>query len=514
MANPSDAQYIINGLGRLMCSQYLSTQGLNGEGTMALYYGEYPSQTCQKANLTGWSSLINLMWTDNNSSANNIFPWHYNYRLILNANTVIANIPEIDDPSQVDLKNEWGYIKAQALCYRAHAYLRLVQHYSRRWSDRKGESRGVVLRLEPTSDKMACSSLKEVYEQIYKDCDEAATLFKNSDKYRSATWLPSEEVAHAIKSRAALNREDWQTSISEAQLACAKSKLMTSTEYESGFSTPNSEWIWCAYNGEEQDIYYYSFFAYTASNSKSTSCRTYPLLIDRKLVEKIPASDTRLKLYAIPTADELPPHPKLITNSGTVTFTDDKGMEKLTTQDAKDNAVAMNAFYNRIKAKGSFINGRLYSTTTVMYYLGTKFQAVNDLGVGQLCLYRMAEMLYNQAESYYRLGKESDAQATLEKLVKPFQADYKCTSTGAALLDEITTYRSFDLWGEGFSWYDMKRRGDTLKRVAWTDGGNWNASFKVEYGPQDKNRWTFVIPKIETEYNTLVQSIEGDNWPN
>lgn len=46
--NADAAQYAVNGLGRIMSTQYLDTQGYNGEGTVYAYQGEYPGDVIQK----------------------------------------------------------------------------------------------------------------------------------------------------------------------------------------------------------------------------------------------------------------------------------------------------------------------------------------------------------------------------------------------------------------------------------------------------------------------------------
>lgn len=522
--DPDNAQYAVNGLGKLMCSQYMSSQGRSGEATLLMWMGEWPGNATQKCDLTGWSNTINGKYHENNSNGNMYFAWQYPYQLIVNANTIINGVPT--DVPAGETKNKWDFVKAEALTYRAHAYLRLVQVYSRRWSDRNGESRGVVLRLDDSTDPAPCVSLKDIYTQIYKDLDEAIALFQSSGIAREETWMPNEDVAHALYSRAALTREDWAKASSEAKLAQKNYSLMGQSEYEKGFNTPNKEWIWCVYNSETQDIYYYSFFAYMASNSKSSSCRTTPLTISRALVEQIPASDTRLKLYAIPTASEMPKYPSLVSGSGKVVSTSAKTLaslqedinketdpkKKKNLQESYENYVQMNEFYNRVKGSSSFIKNRLYSSTNLYYYMNTKFQAIGDLGIGQVCISRMAEMLYNEAEAEYKLGNEPAAIAALEKAVKPYQSGYKCTKSGDALYKEICLYREFDLAGEGFSWFDMKRRGETLDRKNWQNGGSWNNSFAVKVAPADLNRWTFCIPNIETNYNDKVTSFEDDNW--
>lgn len=522
--NPDDAQYAVNGIGRLMCSQYMSSQGRNGEGTLLMYFGEWPGKATQKCDLTGWANTINGKYHENNSNANMYFSWQYPYQIIVNANAIINSVPT--DVPEGETKEAWDFVKGEALTYRAHAYLRLVQIYSRRWSDRNGESRGVILRLGDDTDPKPCISQKDIYAQIYKDLDEAIALFKGSGKDREEVWQPNEDVAHALYSRAALTREDWSKAASEAKEAQKNYQIMGIDDYTAGFNTPNKEWIWCAYNGDTQDIYYYSFFAYMASNSKSSACRTNPLAISRELVEKISPDDQRLKLYAIPTADEMPKKASLVTGAGKVVSTSAKNLkaredaiaaatdpsEKQSLQESYDYLVQQNAFYNRVKGNDSFLKNRLYSSTTLYYYHNTKFQAIGDLGVGQVCIFRMAEMLYNEAEAEYKLGNEAAARAALEKAVSPYLEGYTCTKTGADLYDEICTQRAFDLNGEGHSWFDMKRRGETMTRKNWKNGGSWNNSFAITVKPDEMNRWTFCIPTIETNYNDQVTTFEDENW--
>jgi hypothetical protein len=38
----ANAKLAINGINKLMTRQYLSSQGFNGEGTIKMYYGNYP----------------------------------------------------------------------------------------------------------------------------------------------------------------------------------------------------------------------------------------------------------------------------------------------------------------------------------------------------------------------------------------------------------------------------------------------------------------------------------------
>ena len=511
-ADYTNAQMLVNGLGRMMVAQYLSSQGLNGEGTFNLYYGEMQGDGLQKCNYTGWSNTINGGYHQNNSNTNAQFSWFYYYRMIGNCNQILANIPTDIADNDVERRNGWDYVEAQTLTYRAYAFFRLSQMYSRRWSDRQGDSRGVILRLTADTEQKEtpASSLKETYAQIYADLDRAIEKF-NSCGYKRAEsdrWRPDVKVAHAIYSRAALTREDWQTCIEHSQEARKGFSIMGTDEYSKGFNTPNSEWIWAAYNSDEQTIYYYSYFAYAASNSNTSNCRSYPAAITKSVVKDIPSQDTRLPLFCIPTSEELPDNLlKLVTGSGAVVQTTAKDLAKLK-GDAKTFAELQNKFYNRVRDD---YGSKIYSTVSLFYYLSTKFQSQDEMGVGQLCLFRAAEMYYNEAEAQHQLGNDTEAAKLLEKTVQPYNSSYTCTLTGDALFEEIKKYRKFDLQGEGFNWFDLKRWGDTLVRPTYTEGGSWNSAFKG-CGPQDVNDWTFVYPQMETQYNTLVVGQESADW--
>lgn len=198
--NLDNVKMAVNGIALLQTQQYLKSQGFNGEGTLKTWFNEYSGQDYTKCGLTGWATVMNLNYTNSPASSYNYYPWDYCYTQIVNANRILDKIDEV--PGNEHLRN---FYKAQALVYRAYAYSNLVKYYSRRWSDRQGESRGVVLRVTPTTDAMPASSLKTVYAQIYADLDEAISLFTTSkqngiDRAASEVYLPNIDVAYAVYS--------------------------------------------------------------------------------------------------------------------------------------------------------------------------------------------------------------------------------------------------------------------------------------------------------------------------
>ena len=62
-----NARMAVNGLCLMMTQQYLGQQGVNGEGTIKTWYGNYPGNDFQKCNLTGWAPIINATYMERNS---------------------------------------------------------------------------------------------------------------------------------------------------------------------------------------------------------------------------------------------------------------------------------------------------------------------------------------------------------------------------------------------------------------------------------------------------------------
>ena len=476
-----NAEHAINGLCKIMTTPYIS-QGFNGEGTIKTYYGNYPGNDFQKCAYTGYSNVINGTYHTSKTSVYLYYPWFYYYKLIGNANVIIANIDNAEGTNKADADQtmrERAFIKAQALTFRAYAFSQLVQLYSYRWSDsNNGATDGIVLRTDESHGDIALSTLAESYQQIYADLDEAIALFQKSgmDRKKNEFYKPNLNVAYAVYARAALNREDWANAAKYAALARTGVSLMTNDQYADGMHTANNEWIWGVYEAEDQSLGYFAFFAYQGSNSSSSVCRTYPCAISRELIDQIPATDVRRKLYLIPTEAEL----KECNTAGRSTKT----------------------LYKRAFNE---YGDRLYETSYVYVYMQFKFLAAFMPGGGSFSLIRGAEMYYVEAEADCHLGKDAEAQQLLFEANKDRDAALvKSEKTGDDLLAEVRLYRRFDLWGEGFDWFDYKRWGLPISRKALSKDGSFHTTFAKTIQPDAENNWTWMLPNMETDYNELI----------
>jgi len=480
----------VNGLSKQMTNQYLGSQGLNGEGTILNWYNNFNGNDCQKCAQTGWSSLWNNLasFKTSKTSMYGYYPWYYYYKLIGNANSIIDAVDAAEGTESAK-----AFVKAQALVFRAYSFYRLTTLYCKRWSDSKnGATSGIVLRLkatDPAADQsQAQATLAETYQQIYADLDQAISLFSSSSEKRTSKefYLPDLSVAYAVKARAALYREDWQTAADCAAKARVGHTLMGQSAYKNGFNSPNDEWIWGVYEAEDQTLYYYSYYAYIGSNASSGAARTYPVAISKELIDQIPATDVRRDLYLVPQSDA--EFKTMAASGGTA------------------GRITKGNLYNR-----AVNSGYLYSTSRVYGYMQFKLRASFMPGGGSFNLFRAAEMYYTEAEADCHLGKETEARQLLYDVVHPYDAAYTLSSkTGNDLLEEVKLYRRFDLFGEGFDWTDCKRwKKDIVRKplkvsAGLASPGSFSSTFAITIPADDDTRWIWAIPNREVDYNSAI----------
>ncbi|MDE5610532.1 MAG: RagB/SusD family nutrient uptake outer membrane protein [Odoribacter sp.] len=473
-ATTENAEFVINGICKLMCMKH-SSQALFGEGTIKVFYGDYPGNDFQPSSYTSYAAVTNGNFYENNTHFINYYPWYYYYKLIGNANAVICHI---DDAQGLIEKKQ--FIKAQALTFRAYSYLMLSQLYCRRWVDSNGDSRGLPLRLdEGEDDDLVASTLAEVYGRIYADLDEAIGLYQSSGLNRPAkdNYSPNIDVAYATYARAALTRGDWENAAHYASLVRKNYPLMSAEEYtEGGFSTPNAEWIWSSYGAPDESEGFASFLAYMASNSSSGQCVKRPGAIAKELYDRIPVTDIRRGMFLDPKEDAF----------------------------SSSNGLAENELDKRARLE---YGTKLYSESMIFAYMQFKFQVQAQPGVGHVNHFRVAEMYLTEAEACCHLaGREKDARQLLQELNSDRDPAYTCTQTGDALLEEVRLYRRIELWGEGFNWFDYKRWNLPIVRKTFAKGGSFASGFAITLNPGDKNNWTFVYPSREVDYNGLIPS--------
>lgn len=494
VATTDMAYKALNGIALCQTTQhYAFSQGFAGENAIMRLYENLPSQNYNyNYYASGWAPIHNQTFHNRTNTIYDGYAWYYYYQLIGQANRIIAHI-DAATGSDEDKK----FIKASALAFRAYSYEKLIHYYCYRWQDsNNGASQGVVLRLDESTGDAPFATLAETVDQIYKDCQNAITLFGESgiDRPASEIWIPNANVAHAVYARAALFRQDYQTALDQAKLAKQDYPLMSNAEYNAGFCKPTSEWIMGSYGGDTENNWYWSYGTQGACNGYYATADGNPTgagTIGHELISRIPNNDARKQNFLtedkFPNLDLSKESPYYYT-FGILGMMDDDIYEQA---DSIVNAHAVKGLNAPYQAGFYYLDANL------------KFFVTGQPGVSYLPFIRSSEMVLIEAEANYFLHHEAEAQAALVELnaTSGRNPEYTCTKTGEELLSEIQDYRCLELWGEGFEWSDFKRWNKAVVRKTFEEGGNAHPSVAITINPEDGNKWTWGVPLNETDYN-------------
>ena len=494
VATTDMAYKALNGIARCQTTQhYAYSQGFAGENAIMRLYENLPSQNYNyNYYASGWAPIHNQTFHNRTSTIYDAYAWYYYYQLIGQANRIIAHI-DAATGSDEDKK----FIKASALAFRAYSYEKLIHYYCYRWQDsNNGASQGVVLRLDESTGDAPFATLAETVAQIYKDCQEAITLFGESgiDRPTDQVWIPNVNVAHAVYARAALFSQDYQTAVDQAKLAKKGYPLMSNDSYAAGFCEPTSEWIMGSYGNDSENNFYWSYGTQGACNGYYATADGNPTgagTIGHELISRIPNNDARKQNFL--TEDKFPDLDLSKESPYYSTF----GILGMMDDDIYAQADSI--------VKAHAVKGLATPYQAGFYYLDAnlKFFVTDQPGVSYLPFIRSSEMVLIEAEANYFLHHEAEAQAALVELnaTSGRNPEYTCTKTGEELLSEIQDYRCLELWGEGFEWSDFKRWNKAVVRKTFAEGGNAHQSVAITINPEDGNKWTWGVPLNETDYN-------------
>lgn len=442
-ATTNDAYAAINGMHRLMYSQWYSNQATGGQSGNMLYMEVLGDDYVMTAASNGFFNSEYKWQSHRNISASILtFNYGFYYALIGNANEIIANIDAAVGPQE-----DKNFLKAQALTYRAWSYYQMVQLFGKRYvKGGDNSSMGMSIVLEKMDKAVPRNTVEEVYTQINKDLDDAVSLYATASARPNISHL-NVNVAKGIKARVALTQQNYDVAAQFAKEAKAGFTLMSGTQYVDSFvNFKNSEWMWGIEHREDQPLFFYSFYAYVG-NFSSTNTRANPKAINSLLYNKISTTDIRKKLWDPTGADKTFP---------------------------------------------------LAASGVRKPYMTRKFTMPNPgSSNADLMFMRAAEMYLIEAEALANSGKDVEARKALYDMVITRDPDYVLsTNSGATLLNEILIHRRIELWGEGFRFYDLKRLNMPLNR----NGANHNATLAVTFDvPAGDKQWEFLIPQGEID---------------
>ncbi|MCH5239273.1 MAG: RagB/SusD family nutrient uptake outer membrane protein [Muribaculaceae bacterium] len=520
-----------------MYCQYYSnpsrwTNWFNGE---PMFLGTFGEATGQDFISYFWefrnSNLSIVKWSgmDDNSNQYDYQAWMYCYNLISLANNLLPADTE-------NVSDEAAFRMAQAYTIRAHGYVHLLQVFAPRWQDsNNGATPCLVLRTLPTNEEDQNSplvSMNTILDLIYSDLDRAIELYEVSGWNRDYYWEPDIEIAYGIYSRAALIKNDWQTAYNMSKNAMEAAALnigadmMDIDEYATyGFNgLNNSELIWAS-SETEQNLYWWSSFGIRGCNGGYVT--NWAILgggaIDYNFYKEMyDPNDIRAERFFTP--DKVSDDLKADFWDGSV-FQPTAGLtlKVAKVSDGEVPSAIEQAFVaysaemsnqvNYDTGSGGFRRGAYVSNAGAVcnapFGAHYKFWCNSTYGSGAYPFMRYSELVLNAAEAAYQLGNVSEAQNLITTIQENRIENYAgTTQSGTALYDYIKNVRRWELWGEGFNFFDFKRWNQPIVRNGWVEGdtnsGNWDLFMTGTLNVSDHNGWRWTIPEEETNYNNEV----------
>lgn len=444
------AKTALNGMHR-STYQYYGNHGRFGQKAIDIALDFMGDDFLQFEYGYGWFvAWYQYLITTNDTSGDLEFAWKYYYSLIDNANQLLY---KIDQASDADYEaEEVKKIKGQAYAYRAYSLYQLVQMFANRYEPKGANSHlGVPLIIDLSGERLARSTVANVYIQINKDIDEAIRLLTASRDDQSHINL---NVAQGLKARIALTTGDWDTAADMANKA--RQGYALTKDYMDGWSKVNSEWMWGALLIDEQQTSYASFFSHIDPFFGGYATLGSQKIGSTEIIDHMGDNDQRKLLFQ---PEKFFSEKVLSRNFG-----------------YPDNVRVSFKF----TGYGEWTNDYLYMKSGEMYLI--------------------------EAEALARLGRDADAQNTIFTLTKNRDPEAtKPTLTGEALIQHILLERRCDLWGEGFRLLDIKRLNiDMDRRGKGHNEAFWN---KAGYFPAGSAKLTFLIPKQEMDSNpNMVQN--------
>lgn len=410
----------------------------------------------------------------------NLYYWYTNYNMIRTANAVAAVIPA--DTEEASSK----YNRAQALAYRAWGYFNLAQMYA--WTYAK-EPQGQCVPLvldtnmnEAASVGCARATTEEVYNQVLTDLTDAINLLKQAEeaginrKTQAATATLEKTyfnltAAYGLRARVNLFKCDYAACVSDCQEClrlCTAEGLRPYNRDE--FASPrfvnitDPSWILGIYN-DPSSTYSKSIANFDSFMSAWTdfsyASKGMFRKINAKLYSEIPGNDVRKGWWL---------------------------------NEAGATPAALSSAY-----------ADLISAAKIAWepYTQIKFGAnEEDLNVHatDVPLMRVEEiyLMLAEAQGY---TSPADGLATLTNFVSTYrQPGYaEKASSFEELREEVWFQRRIELWGEGFSFWDIMRLQKPVNRI----GGGFDPTNCFNIAPTN-TCLLFDIPQQEAQRNKLI----------
>lgn len=379
------------------------------------------------------------------------YVWAYYNKFIQNTNVALSAIA---NANKTGMEDKYAGYEAVAKAFRAIAYLEMAQMYEFKTNDKfttgvnadgnNVEGLTVPIVTEKTTLEEARNNpraTKEVMQQFI--LDDLTYALENIDKFDDSDKVfPHKAEVYGLLARFYMWKEDYPKAQEAARNAINNYSGSPMTQSEalsktSGFNDL-SKFMWGAEQTDANETVKTGIINWTSWMSNETSFgytgeEPY-IMIDANMYDRIGNSDWRKLMWKAPEGSSL-------------------------------------------EGKTEWIN----SKTAESYpdYASAKFRPVNGDGdnytVGAASAYpvmRVEEMYFIEAEAAAHQNAEKGKEL-LEKFMKTYRnKTYSCSKTDQDdVIEEIVFQKRVELWGEGQTFYDIKRLNYSVTRGY--PGTNW-----------------------------------------
>ena len=442
---------------------------------------------CNGADMT--SANIGYNWFSTNvsyadreySGSRTRFMWSLFYKQIASANIVLSAVdPETEDPT---LRGFMG----QALAVRAFDYFSLAQLHQ--FTYKGSENKPCVpIVTDTTAIEVASNNpratVQEVYDLIMNDLNNAVRYLKGAKRIDKG--YIDQSVAYGLRARVNLVMNNWEAAARDADSALILSGAvpykLSEVSVPAFASAEDKTVMWANMITENNDIVLSGII-----NMPSHLCSFFTdgyigvgawKKINKPLFDKIATGDIRKQWWL---------------------------------DESEESILVKKPVYDEWRETASS-DGDFGTYTNVKFgpYKGES-GLYTQVPAQDWFLMRAEEMIFIKAEGLAMSGKTGEAKALLEEFVNGSRmisgSGYTAPSDANALQNEIWYQRRIELWGEGFSFYDIMRLKKPVTRVE-----NGVTSFPTAWQfniEAEAPILLWLVPKSEIEANKGIS--EEDN---
>lgn len=461
--------------------------------------GDGPVATNSYNHFSSWAR--NLYQGENYAIGQYI--WNVSYEFIHSANLMLNAVPDVENASD-DVK---GYVGA-AYAFRAMEYLDLARMYEFLPNDKTdavNKDGNSVLNLtvpivtEKTTEEEARHNPRATRAEMAKFIEDD---LNNAEKYivnlnETNKTLPHLDCVYGLKARLYMWLEDYAKAQEYAEKAIEETSLTRPMNEDEMLNTSKgfndiSKWMWGGALVKENDAVQTGIINWCSwqCNETSFGYNAYGprTLLDASMYARLSNTDIRKNLWAPGTFNRFPNW-------------------------YKEHCVGINDCLNNdgsINAGKDEVNYRRW-----VAYTSVKFRPnlgkYNDLQIGAAMAYpimRLEEMYFIEIEALAHQNAELGKQL-LESFMKGYRDPEYSTlaTTQEDIIEEIVFQKRIELWGEGQTFFDIKRLNMSVTRGY----SGTNHISGQRYNTNGRPAWMNLVI-VQTEQNNN-EAVMGYNNP-